>query len=209
MSGFGRIRHGFRHGFTASMPPLGLFCLFAAFGLNAASAADDDDRPLDVFIDLRAGANVPEDYAVVFCARGIDVVDDKSLVGHAYIIWSKSDDKLRACTAHAHGFFPDNNGDGLKSVFREVPGTTSDSVLRNKPGSGECRIVVRVTKPQWEATERIRAEWSDKKYRLTKSDCVTFTAAVAEKLNLKLPNRKGLDNFPARFIGKLAKENKP
>jgi hypothetical protein len=182
-----------------------IFCLIAM--PEAALSAADEDRPLDVNVDLRSGAVVPEDYAIVFCARPVSATGEaKSPVGHAFVIWAQNDAKLRACTVHANGFFPDNDGDELKSVFREVPGTVSDSALRNKPSAGECRLVVKVTKQQWQATEKIRTEWTEKKYRLTKSDCVTFTAAVAGELKLKTPDRKLFD-FPAPYVRKLAQQN--
>ncbi|HVC97970.1 MAG TPA: hypothetical protein VND64_30140 [Pirellulales bacterium] len=208
MSGSELIRHRHTLGLQAAALPLGVFCFFASFGLSVASEADDDERPLDVSVDLRGGAKVPEDYAVLFCARGPSV-GDRSVSGHAYLIWAYNDDRRRACVAESFGFFPEKDGDVLKSVVADVPGELSASALRNKPSSGECRLVVKVTKAQWEATEKIRADWSKREYRLAKKDCVTFAAAVAERLELKLPDRSGVDNLPARYLRKLAEENKP
>ena len=85
-----------------------------------------------------------------------------------------------------------------------VPGTLSDSIIRNKPVSGDCRLIVKVSREQWEATNRIRQQWANKKFGLKKRDCVSFAAEVGAQLALHVPERTGLENIPTMFIRKIA-----
>ena len=149
---------------------------------------------------------VPEDWTVVFCARGTSI-KDKSVFGHAFIALVYNDEKKKACVQRAIGFFPEKEGDALPSAFGPVPGKVVEDFLRNKPASGTCRLIVRVDRPQYDTVEKVLTDWNKKDFQLVKNDCVSFVHAVAEALKLKMPDRRGLDQLPFRYVQKLTESN--
>jgi hypothetical protein len=173
--------------------------------LFLACSGGDNQSPKLRVLDLRK-APADEDWAVVFCARPTSGTD-RSFFGHAFIILSYNDTQKKACIAKALGFFPEKDGDALNSVFKDVPSTVTDDFLRNKPASGTCRLIVRVTQPQFASIQQVLMDWSKKGYRLGKKDCVSFVIAVGDKLKLKLPPRSGFDNLPIRFMEKMTEDN--
>jgi hypothetical protein len=109
------------------------------------------DEPL--VKDLRAVGS-KSTLSVVFCSRS-------GVPGHAMVVLGKEDEKQRACTVEAFGFYP-NGGIGL---LGPVPGKIADEFLegRGLGGSGACRIIVRVDPAQFDRVESIRRRWAQKK----------------------------------------------
>jgi hypothetical protein len=172
--------------------------LSAALLLVAAicAAGSPPDQALEK--DLRAPGS-KSTLTVVLCARS-------GVPGHAMVVLGKDDEKQRACTVHAFGFYP-NGGAG---VLGPVPGKIADEFRegRGLGGSGACRIILRVDPKQFEKVESVHRRWSEKKdYRVLQSDCVTFVGEVAATLGLKVPDRSQA-KLPTTFVERLRELNR-
>ena len=138
-------------------------------------------------------------HAVSFCARSTSA-SDRSLVGHAFVILSYEDDERQQCVQESLGFFPANGA----GVFGKVPGKLVRDAQLNRGKSGTCYLTVSVSEGQLGKVEAIFEKYKTQDYRLADQNCVAFAEEVARSLNLKVPDRSGLNRFPARFIQKLA-----
>ena len=155
-------------------------------------------------------------YCVSFCARdatvpipiGHGAMRGSLSPGHAFIVWSVDDVERGLCAAQAFGFDPKRGGIvPLISFKYPIAGMIFDEYLRN-PGQGYCVLTVKVSKADYEATQRIREQWDGKEYSITNQDCVTFVDTIARRIGLDTPDRpslfKGvLDNFPQVYMSKL------
>jgi hypothetical protein len=134
-------------------------------------------------------------------------VKGTSVFGHAFVVLAFNDNQKKACVAKALGFFPEKDGDAIRSVFKDVPEKVSNDFLRNKPASGTCRLIVRVTKEQYDGVAKVLAQWGKKDYRLGQKDCVSFMIAVGNGLKLHIPERTGFDRLPVKYVQKLVENN--
>ncbi len=168
-----------------------LLALLALFP-GIVEAADSDP----VVKDLRkneAGSNL----FVAFCARDV-------APGHAFIVLGNHDENKELCSVEALGFYPKDG----KGIVGPVPGEVANEFL--KPRSvprGACRLILQVSKEQYEAAERVRMKWANRKYQLLESDCVSFSKEIAKVLHLKIPD-DGAAKHPQLFVNSLIKMNK-
>jgi hypothetical protein len=168
-----------------------------------------ESPPINKTIRLHQGSRPAEDCSILFFARK-GRAKDRSLFGHAWVAWYKNDAQNRACVQRGFGFFPENDSlpEAVKSKFVEVPGVIADDPGRQKPASGECRLIVQVNEVQYATAELVMKSWKKgADYRLGKQDCVTFASEIAKALRLKLPDRAGF-LYPEDFIIELARLNR-
>ena len=148
-------------------------------------------------VDLRnasfAEANA---YLVVFCARG------GSATGHAFVAWGVEDEEKVVSRQDAYGFYPERNA----GVFGYVPGEVRNEAFNPKSALITDRLIVRVTKAQFEETLRIYPMWQTRDYNLFTTNCVAFAAAVARSLGLTVPDHTSF-RFPSDFITTLIRKN--
>lgn len=136
-------------------------------------------------------------YFVVFLATS------QGRVGHAFVSFGYEDDsRSQSVTDGTWGMYPEKDGD-KKSVIGSVPGKIKDDYLVRS----EVKMIEEVSKSQYESALRVLKKWRDKDYELLESDCVTFVMEVAQAIGLNIPSRSGLDNFPAKYVGKLKQAN--
>ncbi len=103
----------------------------------------------------------------------------------------------------AFGFYPDGH---RKGVIGPVPGTVMDEARKGGLSRGGAALIVRVTPEDYRKAEAVRRRWEARTYRLTESDCISFTQGVATALGLKSPSR-GRGEWPVDFIRRLAEAN--
>jgi len=137
--------------------------------------------PIVRTVDLRTGKEKQKDALyVIFCARS-------GAPGHAFVVLGKDDEAKQLCSVEAFGLYPKNALAAL--TFGTVPGEIANEAVR-KGTNSTCRLIVKVDAKQYAAAEAVRKQWTAKNdYKLLNRDCVTFTAAVADSLGLKTPDR--------------------
>jgi hypothetical protein len=147
---------------------------------------------------------------LVFCAR------DNTPSGHAFVVWGKEDAAKLMSTISAFGFYAKesggspSNGSSTASgaLFETVPGEIADDLAKGSLHQDLTRFIVKVNKGDYDAADAVRVKWAQRtNYSLLTQDCVTFVGEVAAALALSVPERSGLDNFPWRFVRKLAENN--
>jgi hypothetical protein len=107
------------------------------------------------------------------------------LPGHAFVVRGKDDEQKQLCSVEAHGFYPKTG----KGVFGPVSSEIANEAPKNS-GPRLCLLIVKVDQAQFEEAEAIRRKWSEQgDFQLAKRDCVSFSDAVAESLNLMRPKR--------------------
>ena len=58
----------------------------------------------------------------------------------------------------------------------------------------------------FERAEKLRAEWAAKAYRMTVTDCISFTQEVGRSVGIKVPGRSRII-LPVDYIRKVAEAN--
>lgn len=104
-------------------------------------------------------------------------------VGHAFVVWGIEDPGAQMSSANAYGFYPDGMG---KAIFgADVPGAIVDEATKG-PNHAllSSRLIVRVGKAEFEASQHLIADWETQDYNLYNRNCVFFTKAVAESIGL-------------------------
>ncbi|MGL4421491.1 MAG: hypothetical protein ACRCZF_12550, partial [Gemmataceae bacterium] len=137
--------------------------------------------------------------AVVLCARS------SGPVGHAFIIFGREDEKKKMSIIEAFGFYPQ---EGTKPLFGTVPGELANEMMKEGT-KDDVRLILKVDDAQFDAVEKVRAEWAKKDldYKLLKQNCISFTAAAAKALNLKVEENPQAQ-LPVAFMKKLIQANK-
>ncbi len=137
--------------------------------------------------------------AVVLCAR-------EGVPGHAFVVLGKEDEKKLMSTVRAFGFYPEKD---TKPLFGTVPGTLADEFVRGKGTKNDHRLILKVDDEQFEAVEKLRADWAKRKpdYKLYERNCITFTSEAAKLLGLIVPAGDPTD-LPPTFLKGLIDKNK-
>jgi hypothetical protein len=131
-------------------------------------------------------------YYVVFCARA------GSQTGHAFVAWGAEDDEHAVSRQAAYGFYPEEG----RGIFGSVPGEVRNEAFSDKTALLTDRLIVRVTKEQYETALAVYPQWETKEYNLFTTNCVAFTADVARHLGLRVPKHTSM-TFPSEFITTL------
>ena len=122
-------------------------------------------------------------YYVVLCARRSDNAATKP--GHAFVVWGKEDAELGMSSQRSFGFYPEE-GSGFKAVFSTVPGNLINEATRFSPSALlTARIILRVDKQTFEASQIEIERWQTSDYNLYKRNCISFAKAVASQLALQ------------------------
>ena len=138
-------------------------------------------------------------YYIVFCARKPDIKNNKSLTGHAFVIFGIEDHQKKMSISSAFGFYPKNG----KGIVEAVPGKIAKELFSSKISS---KLIVKVNSHHWQEAKKIKKKWQNKKYHLTKSDCVSYVIETANAIGIKVAKRKKLD-LPYEYIDKLIAKN--
>lgn len=163
-----------------------------------------------VFVDARKtpSAHSEGQHVLVFASRPpwpFDKMPEKSYAGHAFVIWSKEDFLRKQTWQSAWGLYP-TKGVG---IIGEVPGQLVDDFLKNSSVAHATRfLIVRVDADQFAASEKLREEWQQRKFRLTQSDCVTFLQATARAIGLTVPMRNAANAPPTTYLRSLINANR-
>ena len=140
-------------------------------------------------------------YFIVFCGND-------GMPGHAFVMFGReSESEKMSIIDGAWGLYPSNSRQGGKSfIIGEVPGEIRDEGITKKCN---YKVVSEVSKSEYENGLEVKSQWTSRgRYELTKSDCVSFLIAVARCVDsLRVPDRNGLDNFPARYLKSLSEHN--
>ena len=155
-----------------------------------------------------------EDYRILFCARTSP--DVGGLPGHAFVSFTKKENDSQLYLLSI-GHSP-NSASLQAALGIEVGGMLVEE--NYSAISQECFTVL-VNVEQFEkglsrtksVLTRLGLQQANKQpivfmaWQLAVKDCVTFVQSVAKSIGLKTPPRSGLDNFPIRYIRKLAEKN--
>ena len=137
-----------------------------------------------------------ERYFLTFWAKNDFTSGGGVSPGHAFISLAREDnEKQMTVFDGAWGFYPQNRGgkDGIISLFGEVPGEIVDEFKEKTPKDQGFTILV--SKEEYEKVLEIKKQWSQKNYRLTLNDCITFVEEVARSIDrLKVPRRSRVFN---------------
>lgn len=168
--------------------------------LASCRAALGDEPALKRELDIRNDLAQPDAKYIVFCSRETSL---PTSFGHAFVVWGFEDASKQLCGQESFGYYPTD--DVPKSLFRMVPGDVVNEKLRRGAQAGECQLVVRVSEEQYKRTRGVIEEWRKKDfYKLREQDCVSFTGAVADALELPVPDRGTWNTkFPAPFVRDL------
>jgi hypothetical protein len=166
----------------------------AALAAGPLASAQNADTVLK---DLRKTLDNSALY-IVFCARD-------AVPGHAFVVWGKDDAAKQICSVEAWGYYPEKGTNVFKIALGAVPSEMANEFLRGKGTTGTCRLVLRVSKEQYDQAEAIRRRWANKRdFKLLEEDCVGFATDVARSLGLRTP-ASFTDRHPQLFIRKLLK----
>jgi hypothetical protein len=189
---------------------LPVVCAFSLFAVltSVTSAAE----PLVAEIDLRTHTGDEDAYYVQISAApgGISAAPGgENSFPHAYVVLGKEDSQKEQTTVKAFGQYPKAEaleGTTLTEKFGPLPGDILDELEQDRNLQKDAvRLIMRVSKDQYQAAERVRKEWESKgEYQLLKRDCVTFVSAVAEAIGLMTPPRMVL---PDAFVRELLRWN--
>lgn len=125
--------------------------------------------------------------------------------GHAFVAWASEDNNKQMSSSVAFGLYPNKSNvrTALSFILGPVPGKIVNEASKGNFGQQSQNLVVRVTKAQFEAANRIRMKWAAKKdYTLIHHDCVAFISEVARSIQVKVPPRNGALK-PASFVVKM------
>lgn len=119
-------------------------------------------------------------YYVIFCAR----VSEGAGVGHAFILWGKEDNTAMMSSNEAYGFYPET---GTKAVFGSVPGQLRDEIAKNAVDAMKnvtSMLYVRVNQDDFTSSKSLFSQWETTDYSLYLKNCISFTRAVAQRIEL-------------------------
>jgi hypothetical protein len=154
------------------------------------------------------------DYFVVFCGKEQSL---ESKAGHAFIAIGKG--SPFTCNAdgtdtEVWGLYanedtknckPSSKMAGKSFFVGPVPGCLFSDIRT----SFSNLYVIRCGYADYLKAQMVIAEWKNKKYELTKQDCLSFVIAIANvfKNRITIPERSGFLNFPNKYILELKKRN--
>lgn len=148
-------------------------------------------------IDARNASTADKSaYYIVFCARA------GSQTGHAFVAWGTEDDAHAVSRQVAYGFYPAEG----RGIFGSVPGEVRNEAFTDKTALLTDRLIVRVTKEQYERALAVYPRWETTEYNLFVTNCVAFTADVARNLGLRVPKHTSM-TFPSEFVTILIEMN--
>ncbi len=174
-------------------------------GVPAAEA--DDVKIIDSKADKRNATEASGSYQIIFCARKSK--DDKVGVGHAFVVWAKTDERRQFSVARAFGFYPEASA-AKKVAFGDVVGDVKNESTEqdlSKIALITHRLTVEVNRDVWESSQKQIKEWETTDYNLFHHNCTHFCHAVAMDAGIvvKSPNAE----FPWSFISCLIEATKP
>ncbi|HWM95032.1 MAG TPA: hypothetical protein VN493_30030 [Thermoanaerobaculia bacterium] len=154
-------------------------------------------------------------YYLAFIAR-------KGVPGHAFVQWVKVDAEQKMTSAEAFGLYPRDSSSKL--LLGAVLGALRNEYLQDEGISGDAVLRLEVSVEEFNATLRIRDEWSRRltagkvAYELLGRNCVDFTNEIAHVLHGFRPSIKpstydtsdlsDLIGAPHRYISQLYQLNK-
>jgi len=138
---------------------------------------------------------------ITFCGK-------EGVPGHAFVVIGR-EDPVQMATIHdgTWGLYPKTSADGILSIIGEVPGEIRDDRLTQT----DHILTKNVTESDYREALRIKDSWAARgRYELTERDCLSFAMEILELFRgrLTIPNRRGFNNFPARYMETLIRANR-
>jgi len=178
-----------------------------ALGVNLSLGASGTE-------DVECAPSSDKDYFIAFVGREASV---GSRAGHAFVIIGKGTPMtcdVEHGDGEAFGFYPSSSNNpcepgpqptGKDILLKPVPGCLINDLYT--PYSNW--VTIRCSFENYLMVLGVIEDWKKRPYRLGQQDCLSFLLEVAHLLDdkLNIPSRSGLENFPNKFVMRLAEMN--